>query len=526
MRQQAHTVLRRNIIEWANVPVLTTNNNRRLALDQGGHGKIRAAAEDTVATAHEIVSALKWNAIGRLSAQVVSWAITLVVMRLLAPADYGLMGLAVMATGFFALLNRLGAVPSLIQKREIDATLIRQVYGLLLLSNGILYTIIFAGAPYFAAFFNQPQLVEIVRVLGILLLLDSLAAIPSALLQRDLRFKSISLIELSSTIIASLSILAFAVSGFGVWALVVGSLIKPAINTILLLKFTHFRMLPRFNFAGLGSVLSFGTKVSAAQIVWYISSNFDVFLIGRILGKEMLGIYSVAYNLALMPTNKIMSLSNQIAFAAYSRIQDEHIKVRKYFQESIALAALMFFPTSWGMSAIADDLVMVALGPKWQQGAIVLQIIALGIPYRSFALLMDPLVTGLGESGRSLKNTLTNVFILSSTMMIGIHWELVGLCVGWLIGGMIAATININRNLRLLGMTYMQLLTIVFPSMLSAGIMYMVVLLTHSELLGGISAAVRLPLETVLGAAVYGGLMLVLNRPVLVRSFGIIRAAI
>jgi teichuronic acid exporter len=346
------------------------------------------------------------------------------------------------------------------------------------------------------------------------------------LLQRDLKFKSISLIELSSTIIGSLSTLVFALAGFGVWALVGGNLVKPAINTVLLLKSTRFRMLPQFNFSGLGAILSFGTKISAAQIVWYISSNLDVFLIGRVLGKEMLGIYSVAYNLALMPTNKIMSLVNQIAFAAYSRIQDERTTVIRYFQESVSLAALIFFPVSWGMSAIADDLVAVVLGPKWQQGAIVLRIITLGIPYRAFVLLMDPLVTGLGKSGLSLKNTLTTVFIISTAMVIGIQWELTGLCIGWLIGGVTAATINVNRNLRLLGMTYMQLVAMVFPSMLSAGIMYMAVLLAHSELLWGISVAVRLPMETALGAAVYGSLMLILNRPVLVRSFVIIKAAI
>ena len=94
-------------------------------------------------------------------------------MRLLTPADYGLIGLAMMMTGFFTLFNHLGAIPGLIQKREVTVTLIRKVYGLLLLSNSIIYAAIFAGAPYFATFFNQPQLTEVVRVLGVLLLLDS-----------------------------------------------------------------------------------------------------------------------------------------------------------------------------------------------------------------------------------------------------------------------------------------------------------------------------------------------------------------
>src|SRR3954452_297366 len=92
-----------------------------------------------LATSQQVLRALKWHAIGRFSAQLVSWVITLLVMRLLAPADYGLMSLAIMMTGFFTLFNDLGATPALIQKREIDDTLIRNVYGLLLLSNWILY---------------------------------------------------------------------------------------------------------------------------------------------------------------------------------------------------------------------------------------------------------------------------------------------------------------------------------------------------------------------------------------------------
>ena len=115
------------------------------------------------------------------------------------------------------------------------------------------------------------------------------------------------------------------------------------LTTIILLKLTSFRLLPGFDFIGLRSVLSFGTKMSAAQIVWYIGGNIDGVLIGRILGNDALGLYSVAYNLAMLPANKIMSLSNQIAFAAYSRIQDERVRASKYFQESVVLASLAFF---------------------------------------------------------------------------------------------------------------------------------------------------------------------------------------
>jgi teichuronic acid exporter len=426
-------------------------------------------------------------------------------------------------TGFFALINDLGATPALIQKQQIDAKLIRKVYGLLLVCNCTLYIIIFAAAPYFAAFFNQPPLVEIVRVLGIMLILGALAAIPNALLQRDLKFKSISLIELTSTITGSLTTLLLALSGFGVWALVAGHLVLRASNTINLLRLTRFRMLPHFNFIGLGSVLSFGTTMSAAQIVWYINVNFDGFLIGRVLGKEALGLYSVAYNLAMLPASKIMSLSNQIAFAAYSRMQDERARLIKYFQESVALASLVFFPTCWGMSAVADDLVAVVLGPKWQPAAIILQIVALGVPYRAFVPLMDPLVNGIGKPGVSLKNTLTTLLIVPSGMVAGIHWGLIGLCIGALLAAVVSATVNLIRNLQLLGMHYSQLLELAFPSMFAAATMYAALLIAHSQLFDGISSIVRLPLEISLGVVIYGMMTLVFNRSIAIRSLQRIR---
>lgn len=476
-----------------------------------------------MATADQIIGALKWNAIGRLSAQVITWAITFAVMRLLVPGDYGLMGLATLVTGFCALFNHLGAIPALIQKPEIDDTLIRQVFGLLLLSNFILYGIIFAGAPYFAAFFGQSRLSEIVPVLGILLVLGALAAIPNALLQRDLKFKSISLIELASTVAASLTVLFFAIFGFGVWALVSGSLVRWTLNTILLLLVTRFRMMPTFNFVGLGSVLSFGMKVSAAQIVWYFSNNFDGFLIGRVLGNEALGLYSVAYNLALLPATKIISLSNQIAFAAYARIQHERAKVTRYFQECVALSSMVFFPACWGMSAIADDLVAVVLGPKWQSAAIVLRIVAFGVPYRAFVLLMTPLVTGIGRPGVNLRNTTTTAIVVPTGMIAGIYWGLTGLCIGALIAAVIAASINLNRNLRLVEMSYSQFIELLRPSMLAAAWMYAAVLIAQSGPFAGISPLVRLPLETGLGVIIYGMLILVLNRPAAMRSLRLIR---
>ena len=318
--------------------------------------------------------------------------------------------------------------------------------------------------------------------------------------------------------------LFFAFLEFGVWALVIGILVRAMFNTAILLKFTRFSMLPKFNFIGLIDVLSFGMKVSAAQIVSYVNSNFDGFLIGKVLGEEELGLYSVAYNLALLPASKISSLTNQIAFSAYSRIQEEHEKVTRYFRESVALASLVFFPTCWGMSAIADDLVAVVLGPKWQSAGVVLRIVALSVPYRTLATLIGPLVIGIGEPGISLKNTLTMTLVVASGMVAGIYWGLIGLCIGALIASVVGTTVNLNRSLRLLDMHYTQLLEFFFPSMFAAAVMYVILLMAQSGPFSGINSPImRLPLEIGLGAAIYGALTLALNRSTAIRSLQLIR---
>lgn len=479
-----------------------------------------------VTTAGLVLHALRWNAMVRITAQFGTWVITIFVMRLLSPVDYGLMGLAAILLGFFRLFNELGAIPALIQRQQIDESLIRKIFGLVLVTNAVLYLAAFAGAPYFAALFGEAHLVTVIRVLALNLIIGALSAVPSVLLQRDLKFKSISLIEFAATLIGAVTMLLFACEGRGVWSLVFGSVAKEACNAVGLLAVTRFRIAPLFNFTGLRSVLAFGMKISGARIVWYCNSSFDGLLIGKILGERSLGLYTVANTLASLPVAKVLGLSNQIAFAAYSRLQDDRVRVRKYFLEGACIAAFIFFPLCWGMSAEADDFVDVILGPTWQDAAMVLQIIALGVPYRALGLFMQPLVDGLGQPGIGLKNTLTTSLIVPVAAVAGLHWGLIGLCVASLAAVMLAVTINLRRNLALLDIGYGKLLSAFFPSMLAAALMYAAVLGAKATLANGMPALWRLPTIVILGALVYGVVTVSFNRHPATRCLQLIRAAI
>jgi teichuronic acid exporter len=478
-----------------------------------------------VTTPAAILHALRWNAVVRTTGQIGTWLITIFVMRLLSPVDYGLMGLATILLGFFGLINELGAIPAIIQRQQVEQCLIRKVFGLVLVSNASLYVAAFAGAPYFAALFGEAYLATVIRVLALSLVIGALSAVPNALLQRDLSFKTISLIDFAATLVGAVATLMLAFEGRGVWSLVFGSLVKEAGNAVGLMAVTRFRVVPLLDFTGLRTVLAFGMKISGARIVWYFNNNFDGLLIGKILGERALGLYSVANTLAYLPSSKVLGLSNQIAFAAYSRLQDDRVRVRQYFLEGASIASFIFFPLCWGMSAVADDFVAVVLGPTWHDAAVVLQIIALGVPYRALGLFMQPLVDGLGRPGIGLKNTLTISLIVPAAAVAGLYWGLIGLCVASVAGVVVAVTINLRRNLALLDTGYGQLLSAFFPSMLAAGIMYAAVLGANAMLAQAMPVLWRLPTVVVFGAFIYGVVTVSFNRQPATRCLQLIKAA-
>lgn len=476
----------------------------------------------TTATAMVVLGALRWNVTVRIAAQIVGWSITIIVARLLTPGDYGLMGLAQILIGFCFLVNNLGAVPALVQQREIVPSILRQTFALVLLSNSILYLIVFAGAPRISEFYGEPQLTAIIRVLALSLLIGAFSAVPYALLQRELNFKWMSLIEFAAGSLGALTTLAMAIAGNGVWGLVTGSLVNTSLTTVGLVVLTRFRLTPLFRFAGFGRTLSFGLKVSGSGILWYVNRSIPGLIIGKALGSTDLGFYSFMYDFAMLPLTKLMGLTNQVAFAAYSRIQHDRELARRYFLESSRIMLLVIFPVSWGMAAVSDDLVAIVLGPQWLPATPVLQIVALGAPLRALTLIMNPLVSGLGRPDIELRNTLIGTIIIAPAVVAGLPWGLVGVTVTSVLGVLLTTVIVLRRNFALIDAGFRQLLLLYWPPAVAAGVMYVAVAVAETTLLSQLPIFWRLGLSVVLGAAVYGLMTALVNRDAAMRALQLV----
>lgn len=471
---------------------------------------------------NKVVSALRWAAIFNIIGQVYGWAASIYVIRLLVPEDYALMAIALVFTGFAIMLREAGMGDSIIQKQGASEPLLRQIFGLIILLNISFYLLFWVSAPTISRFFEEPRLVEVIRVLSLQLFVGMFAALPQALLRKDLNFKRLSQAKMVGQLCGGTLTLVLAYLGYGVWSLVFGIMLVEVIQTIALNIANPVRVKPSFRFQGIKDTISFGGYVTATRILWFIYSRCDVFIVGKLLGSTTLGFFSVARNLAMMPMSKVGSVINPIAFSAFAALQHDKVALRDSFIKAVQINALVFFPVVWGLSAVSPDLVPLVLGERWLEAAPLLQIVCLVVPIRSLATMLRPVLNGLGRPEVSLFNVTTDTLIIISALFIGTYWGALGVCWAWVLGGTLSYLINLIRSLSILGLDLRSYAASLWPTVVSALAIYAAILMLQ-RVMAADGQLLRLMLSIIVGVLVYGGLTLLINRPVFMRTLRMLK---
>ncbi|WEN15366.1 lipopolysaccharide biosynthesis protein [Rhodanobacter sp. AS-Z3] len=456
---------------------------------------------------------MKWLAGVRFAGQFIAWAITLVVIRILKPSDYGLMAIAEVLIGFAALFQELGLYSAMVQKRDLTERQVEQAFGFLIIANTGIYVLLFAMAPLLAAFFDDPRLTNIVRVLGIQFPLASIGVVQDAMLSRSMRFKQKSLATLAITLVNGITTLGFALAGAGVWALVYGSLAGSLIRPVALSLAARHWCRPRFSRAGMAEMLNFGGFITASGFIWYVYSQSDVFIIGKVLGKEILGFYSIAMQLASLPLQKIGETLNQVGLAAYSSIQHDMAAIRFHYLKVLRLLNFFGFPIFWGLSSIAPELVSVVLGARWERAVIPLQLLSLVMPLRLAGHSGSPL-SAIGKPQVGTLNHLIALILMPPAFLIGAYLDgLVGVSMAWVVMFPIVTLIRLRFSLRPLSLNNRDYFkTMAAPAAASAVMYIMVILARHTIVDHLASPAIGLAFLVATGAVVYCAYMWLFHR--------------
>jgi len=471
----------------------------------------------------QVFSAIRWTAGARAISQVFSWAITLVVIRLLTPGDYGLLAMASIFLGFMVTLADAGMGPFLIQRPELTDQIVKQMFGLVLLVYLALAGLLALTAPLIAQFFDEPRLVSVARVLSLHLVLGSLAVVPDAMLQRTLQFRNRSVLELGAAVLGSLTTLGLAIAGAGVWALVSGTLTTQAVRTLGVNLLARALAWPELSWSSARALLRVGSQTSGSGFVSFLLMQADSFIAGKWLGKDLLGAYSVAMHLASLPNQRISALVGQIAFPAFSRIQHDTKLVASSVLLGVRILSMFAFPIFWGLSCVAPEFIHLILGPKWLASVLPLQIISLVMPLRTLNTFVPNAILGLGKFDVALKNVVLSFAIFVVAFMVGVQWGLTGLCLAWLVCMPIASLITMRINMKVLGTPMNSFFISMARPAIAAFLMYCIIWLCRCTLFSSVSDLPKLALSITVGLVSYVGLIMVINRNGLDELIGLVQ---
>lgn len=421
----------------------------------------------------QVLAGLKWTVLGRLSSQVVTWAITIYVIRLLKPEDYGLMALAAIFSALFGLVAEIGLGPTLVQTKDLSTQRLQQIFGLVILSNGaVCLMMIMLVAPMAALFFGDTRLELVIRVIAFQFIPAAFAVVPGALLERDMKFRGRALTDLASTVGGALVTLFLAYWGYGVFALAWGAVSQSTIRAIGLNFVGRFPGLPLFKFSGCSSMFNFGRNVAAAQLVWFFYSQADSFIVGKLLGKHDLGIYSVSMDLASLPASRVSAILNQIVFPSLSKVKREGGSVGPYLLKGMSGVSLLSFPVMWGLSSIAPELVQVLLGEKWTEAVLPLALLCLIMPLRVLSPILHSGLHSVGRADVSFRITCITAATMCSAFLVGVQFGLLGLSLAWVLIFPVVFMFNMLRSSKLLQLTIRDIALVLFKPALASGLMY------------------------------------------------------
>ncbi|MDQ0247954.1 O-antigen/teichoic acid export membrane protein [Sphingomonas kyeonggiensis] len=482
------------------------------------------ATPDTQDTSlrQQVRSAVIWRSGTQIFGQLLTWASTFIVIRLLGPSAYGLFAMTQVILVLLNMLNGYGLASALIQRADAGRHAQRQLFGMLILLNLTLGAIQFLAAPAAAAYYRQPEVADLLRVQALLYIATPFIALPQALLSREMDFRKQALVNFVSALAGAVTALAGALGGMGVWTLVAAPIALFATRAIGMTIAARSYMWPSFDFRGAGDIARYGGVMATGQIFWFAQSQADVFIAGRLFDPHMLGIYTTSLFLTQIFVSKFVPPLNEVAFSAYARLKDDKTAVAAAFTRSAQLVMLVAMPFYLGMAATADPLVAVALGPKWLEAVPVVHWLALAMPMMTLQVLFAPASDACGRPGISAQNSMTGALCLPIAFLVGVHWGVMGLVAAWFVAYPVYLAISTWRTLPVIGVRLGALIEAIAPPILAAAAMALLVT-GLDTLLPPLPALPRLALLVGTGGLAYGALLFLLARRMLVESIDLVR---
>lgn len=379
------------------------------------------------------VRGMRDASIGRAGQQVLQFAFTIALVRLLSPADFGVVALCSVITGFITLLGDLGTSAAIVQRRELNERLLSSVW-LLNVGVGVGAAALLAlGSGPLARALGNADAAGVIRGLALVFPVRSLALVHGALLQRDLRFGTVARSEVYGTLAGGLAAVGAALLSWGPWALVTQQMVATTVSGVVMALGAAWVPRARPSRAELRGIASFTANLSAYNTVYYVARNADNLLIGRFLGAAPLGVYDIGYRTVLYPLRNVSNVVSTVAYPVLSRRQDDDAGLLRGYLRIVRSICLVTFPMLAILAFLSPEFVGVVYGAKWTELVPVLAVLAPVGALQSVSATVIILYQSKARTDLLLRVGLIESAVIVGGFVVGLRWGVLGVAVSYLI---------------------------------------------------------------------------------------------
>lgn len=459
-----------------------------------------------------LVRGIAWTGAARAVTQVLSWSSTLIVVHLLTPSDYGLVGMAALYLGLVKLISEFGIGAAVLALRDLTEDQVAQLNTFSALFGVGGFVVSAAAAMPLGVFFHAPNLPAVVVASSTVSIISAFRSVPSGLMQRDMRFKDMSAVEMARATVGVVAVMVLAWLGFGYWSLVWNEVLAAVTATGLTIWYrpVQFRW-PHL--AALRKAMGFSGQVILSRIAWYSYSNSDFLVAGRVLGQAALGAYTLAWTLTNLPIEKVTTLVIGVTPTFFSRAQKDNAEIRRYLLVLTEGLAIITFPVALGIALTADDFVHVVLGSKWVAAIGPLRLLALYTSVRSITPLVSQALTMTGRARHEMMNSVWSALVFPPAFWIGSHWGPTGIAAAWALIFPFLAFHLYRRLFKDIEMSSLQYFGALRPALAGCVVMAIGVLAARLLAADRVPLVARFAAEVVFGASSYALLLATAFRP-------------
>lgn len=465
-----------------------------------------------------------WSFMSFFAGRILTFVTSLVLAWLLTPEQFGIVGICMLAIAYLELLNNFGVGHALIARRDRFEEAANASFVIGLGSGAVLFVAAWVLAPTVAAFFREPVVADMFRVLGLNLLLGGVGTVPAAIIHRDLRFKAYLIPSIGRNILKGAVAIGMAWAGYGPWSLIWSEVVSRAVEALVPWLLVRWHPTFKFDWLVTREMLGFSGHMLLVTLLGSFMTNVDYLLIGRILGTTALGYYTLAYRIPELIIRSTSDVIARVAFPLLSQLQFDPAQLRQTYFGYLRYISLFTFPAGVGLFVLAPAFIRSFYKPEWEPAILPMQLISIEIGLSAVSY-----VPGIIYKAINRPEILTRLSAIKVPFVVGVLWY----CTRWGIGGVAAGMAVLSASSMLLdsvvikrtiGFDFGELWRALAPSLLGSAAMGLTIAPLAALLPPSGVASVTVPVLA--GTVVYAGTIALCSRETVTQASSVLRATI